>query len=573
MSEPSETSAIDDKKESTNPSPTDPATETSTFFTNLVWQLFYLFIIIIAGGSMLWSAKVAQTGLMPTDIDAEPFNSSTLQIPPATINIDVVKTKDDNGDPIIKSTKIQFPVEENMNIIKFGIFGLESIREWTDGPKSSPFWVYLGTIWQKMAVNMSSTMSSFYNILNQTCSESVIIFIMPYLLFFISPFIFIGLGLVNLFYGAFLWFTQIPLLFSEREGCYEEGVVNKEGKPVYEKVLNITTGKWVNKLDEKKAPIQLMKTRIKWKVPEGAMKTHWGYSILYTIFAILGLIWGVGPFMILYFGLRSSLSALFLPFYFKANILGENDEQIDEKGKPKNYTWSTAIANIIKYKLSVIMYIVSYLIVKDAYLSLGVLGAVVAIVACIFVYSFYPNIYKPQTDIPTATLDLVSYDRPIPTKNEFAGEINENKCKDGMSGKKTPSMTRSSLNAVSEKAKGVAANRVNSITGEKTFTSVTQAGEQAIKPPSLSTPPALPAPPATPPTPPAPPAPASGRGSELEMQPFRTNPPPAEKTGTLATPETIPQTKLIPDRIGQGSATNLNDQLGGSRKRQSRKNK
>jgi hypothetical protein len=604
MSDTSETSAIDEKKESTNPSPTDPATETSAFFMNLVWQLFYLFILIIAGGSMLWSAKVAQTGLMPTDIDAEPFNSNTLQIPPIPINIDVVKTKDDSGDPIIKSTKIEFPVEENMNIIKFGIFGLESIREWTDGPKSSPFWVYLGTIWQKMAVNLSSTMSSFYNILNQTCSESVIIFIIPYLLFFISPFIFMGLGLVNLFYGVFLWFSQIPLLFSERDGCYEEGVFNKEGEPVYEKEFNKDTGKWVNKLGENREPIQIMKTRIKWRVPDGAMKTHWGRSILYTIFAILGLFWGVGPFMIFYFGLRSTLSALFLPFYLKANILGENsDEPIDEKGKPKNYTWSTAIANILKYKLSVIMYIVSYLIVKDAYFSLGALGAVIAIVACIFVYSFYPNIYKPQTDIPTATLDLASYDKPIPSKNEFAGEIDESKCKEGMaSGKKTviktPSISIPSVkNPFSRKAKGVAANTSDSTTGEKTFTSVTPAGKEAKMEPS-----AQPAP-----------------GSEVEMKTFGTNAQPIAEEPPLTYPsttqyqfplveETAPpkpeppratlqkdgkyinspgQNLLAPrsqssepfsenpaqNRNRKGSAAELNDQLGGSRKRQSRKNK
>jgi hypothetical protein len=598
MSDTSETSAIDEKKESTNPSPTDPATETSTFFTNLVWQLFYLFILIIAGGSMLWSAKVAQTGLMPTDIDAEPFNSNTLQIPPVPINIDVVKTKDDSGDPIIKSTKIEFPVEENMNIIKFGIFGLESIREWTDGPKSSPFWVYLGTIWQKMSVNLSSTMSSFYNILNQTCSESVIIFIIPYLLFFISPFIFMGLGLVNLFYGVFLWFSQIPLLFSERDGCYEEGVFNKEGEPVYEKELDKGTGKWVNKLDEDREPIQIMKTRIKWRVPDGAMKTHWGRSILYTIFAILGLIWGVGPFMIFYFGLRSTLSALFLPFYFKANILGENGNPIDEKGKPKNYTWSTAIANIIKYKLSVIMYIVSYLIIKDAYLSLGTLGAVIAIVACIIVYSFYPNIYKQQTDVANATQDLASYDRPTPSKNEFTGEIAESKCKEGMaSGKKTviktPSISMPSIkNPFSRKGKGVdvPGNTTDSTTGEKTFTSVTPAGEQTRIEPS------------------APPAP----GSELEMKTFGTNAEPIAEESPLTYPSTTQyqfplvektappkpeppratlqspgQNLLVPrsqssgpfsenpaqNRNGKGSAAELNDQLGGSRKRQSRKNK
>jgi hypothetical protein len=54
---------------------------------------------------------------------------------------------------------------------------------------------------------------------------------------------------------------------------------------------------------------------------------------------------------------------------------------------------------------------------------------------------------------------------------------------------------------------------------------------------------------------------------EEEMQPL------SEKRGTtLATPETIPQKKPVSNIItGEGSAANFNDQLGGSRKRQSRK--
>jgi hypothetical protein len=106
MSDTSETTAIDEKKETTNPTPTDPVTETTTFFSNLVQQLIILIVLIIAGGLMLWSARVSQTNLMPTIIEAEPFTSAPLNLATSPVNFNVIKTTDDNGQPIVKSTKI-----------------------------------------------------------------------------------------------------------------------------------------------------------------------------------------------------------------------------------------------------------------------------------------------------------------------------------------------------------------------------------------------------------------------------------------------------------------------------------
>jgi hypothetical protein len=70
------------------------------------------------------------------------------------------------------------------------------------------------------------------------------------------------------------------------------------------------------------------------------------------------------------------------------------------------------MGNILKYKMSVIMYIVSFFIISDAYSVVGALGAFIGIVACIFVYSFYPNIYqqfKPGAENVESTINLAPY--------------------------------------------------------------------------------------------------------------------------------------------------------------------
>jgi hypothetical protein len=84
-----------------------------------------------------------------------------------------------------------------------------------------------------------------------------------------------------------------------------------------------------------------------------------------------------------------------------AKIKDSNDEP---------YTFYRLLNNILLYKMSVIMYIVSFFVVSDAYAALGGLGAFIAIIACVFIYSFYPNIYQQfkPTDA-TSTIKLETY--------------------------------------------------------------------------------------------------------------------------------------------------------------------
>jgi len=390
MSDTSETSAIDDKKNSSS-SGNNPKSETSTFFGALIYQLFYLFIVIIAGGAMLWSAKVSQTNLMPNDLKCEPFTYAETKLNGGVnlnpvANIDVVKMRNDAGMDEIRSTKLEFPIKENMNIVKFGICGLESIREWTDGPDSTPFTLYLGTIWQKMAANYSNMMTTFYNILNQTCNESVIIFIMPFIIIFV---LFV-VGVINQFYGILLWFTSLHLLFSLQKDCFQEKKLDVNGKEI---LINGT-------------PVET--TRKIWEYKSGDMAKHWFWSIVYIIAAFMSVGW-IGYFTTFYFLIRSAFSALFLPFCMTAHI---KDDGVNSNADKKEYTFSTLLKNILKYKMSVIMYIVSFFIIGDANAALGTLGAFIAIVACFFIYSFYPDIYrqfKPDKDNTESTIGLTSY--------------------------------------------------------------------------------------------------------------------------------------------------------------------
>jgi len=68
----------------------------------------------------------------------------------------------------------------------------------------------------------------------------------------------------------------------------------------------------------------------------------------------------------------------------------------------KKYTLMDTFMNIIEYKMRVIMFIVSYFVISDAYSSYGSYSALVAIIACLLLY-FFTDIYKqyiPENKTP-----------------------------------------------------------------------------------------------------------------------------------------------------------------------------
>ena len=180
-----------------------------------------------------------------------------------------------------------------------------------------------------------------------------------------------------------MWFTNLYLLFSVQTSCFEENMLGADGTPI---------------LDDSNKPMK--KIGKIWEYTDGEMWKQWYWAIFYIFisFMLITLIF----FIISILLFLNSLSCLFLPLLMVAKVKDSPDN--------KSYTFSTLLGNILKYKMSVIMYIISYFLITDASSTFGGIGAFVAIIACIFIYAFYPNIYKQYipTD-PTSTIGLVSY--------------------------------------------------------------------------------------------------------------------------------------------------------------------
>lgn len=326
-------------------------TPAQTFFADIGFQLLHLGIIVLTGGIMLYNCKVAQANIMPTDLNCAPYIGEEIpNIAKTLINIDVVKTADN-----IKSTKIFFPTEENMEILKNGIFGIDWIRRMlepeVENNKEDPYpytiLAYFLLNFQGLIQMNSVMINKVYGIMNKTCSESVIVFILPYILLFLC----LGMLIFNGLYSWILWFTN-----------YEVFSFKREKVVVGDKIKY----KWVrpNKDD----------TSIIW--------TLFILMILFFSFFIIG-IGAILPCMVIFSGIIAGLTPLFMT------------AKVDGSGQ--DYSIFTALKNVVLYKMSVIMYIVSLLVVTDAYKAVGTMGALVALFACIFIKFFYPEIYQQNT--------------------------------------------------------------------------------------------------------------------------------------------------------------------------------
>lgn len=340
----SDTEAIDDKKDTT------PTTSpfSGTFMATMFSKLLLLGIIVVTGTCMVYTCRVAQSNILPTDLNCYPYTNIMPIINNGqgdiSININVVKTNDG-----IYATQIKFPLNENMESLKFGLFGY--LKNMIESKDAGNFQLYAATTIQQLLATNLAIINWIFNLYNSYFTESMIIFIVPFLLIFINFFT----GIVNSFYLMFLWFYNLPLLFYE--------------------------------------PTRTTAGRKSWTKRNMWSILNWWKSIFWIfIFILLFFILGIGLIIPILAGSITMYSIL-SPLFMTARKVDNSN---------KKYTLMDTFMNIIEYKLSVIMYIVSYFVISDAYSSYGSYSALVAIIACLLLYVF-TDIYKqyiPETKTP-----------------------------------------------------------------------------------------------------------------------------------------------------------------------------
>lgn len=104
------------------------------YATTLFRQLFTFGIMIVIGTTMVYSGKVAQANILPTNINCFPYTNVTPTIDRVDVDINVVKVK--QGE--VYSTKLEFDQTKNMKIMEEGFLGF--LKRMTEHKES---WTFL----------------------------------------------------------------------------------------------------------------------------------------------------------------------------------------------------------------------------------------------------------------------------------------------------------------------------------------------------------------------------------------------------------------------------------------------
>jgi hypothetical protein len=202
MSETATTDAIDEKKEEIknedNKDENPVMNNIGKFLLSLIFLVFFVLIYFCSSGALLYCIKLAQTNILPTDINCTPYTSSKPEIQEIQTNIFP------SGDGL--SAKLSFPYDESNSKHML----LDMFRRYKEDPNISNIACYFISIFEKMVCFNYSSLNFSLQFLNQI-PELLNILIGPIIYGYIFSIIFI----INHLYFIYVWFSQTSWFFKK----------------------------------------------------------------------------------------------------------------------------------------------------------------------------------------------------------------------------------------------------------------------------------------------------------------------------------------------------------------------
>jgi hypothetical protein len=220
MSESSDTSAIDEKKdESDSSNKGEYLSKIGGFLASVIILFIAITVYYTGSGLILYACKLAQSNILPTDVHCSPYTDSAPNIQPIKTNI--FSTGGDN--PL--SMKLSFPYNEynSKNYI------LDMFRDYKNEPKSHFLANYLISMIEIVIQFNYSAVNKVLDMLNGL-PEIILVIFGPIIVAFISTLLFI----VDHLYLIYLWFAQMGWFF--KTNTNDSGT----GNPKWEEVTFIS---------------------------------------------------------------------------------------------------------------------------------------------------------------------------------------------------------------------------------------------------------------------------------------------------------------------------------------------
>jgi hypothetical protein len=212
----SDTQAIDDKKNSTSSESTDMIKNIGVFFLVVLVVIAYVLFHSFIGTLILYSCKVGQSNILPTDDGCFPYTDNIPEIEKIRTNIFTTMLT----DPQL-SLKLEIPYDKDNSKNLF----LDILRNY----KHEPFSYFLLNYFISIIESIMALNFSFSNVvLNgfNMLPEPLILLFGPILIPIIATLIII----LNTFYGMYLWFAKMSWFFKKNVN------EDKSHRPIWEDV-------------------------------------------------------------------------------------------------------------------------------------------------------------------------------------------------------------------------------------------------------------------------------------------------------------------------------------------------
>ena len=219
----SDTSAIDEKKLDGNQTTGSFASKIGGFVISVIVVFVIVLLYFCSGGLILYLCKLAQSNILPTDLNCAPYTDTKPNIQEIQTNIFTTFTNPET------SMKIQFPYDKNSKNKIIDMF-----KHYKDKSSSNFLANYFISITEKLLEFNYSAMTTIMNSMNEFFPEVVIIFLGP----FISAFLYAFGLLINQIYFIYLWFSNMSWFFKHNSN--DSGV----GLPKWEDVTLFSPIDW-----------------------------------------------------------------------------------------------------------------------------------------------------------------------------------------------------------------------------------------------------------------------------------------------------------------------------------------
>jgi len=349
----SEPSIIDAKKNATqSESVNNTGKQILTYTKSIIYSIIILLLIICIGTSILYSCKVAQSNILPTDLLCNPYNNTSFMIPDIKeININVTNINDTQ-----QSEKIKFLYENNnKNII------LDTLQKMSTNLKVKPIIMYFITILENLMCFIYNSLNVYLNFLNTSVSESLIIFGTPFITLLYLSFIY----LLSWGYLIILFFTKMFWIFRINTNNSSEDV----NKTDYFKQVSLFSS-------------------------NGIISIIIAMILLSFIVVFITVIFPVLVFVCLIYCFLSTVTMT------STKIIGGTD-----------YNYINALTDVFYYKKSLISYIIAYIVISKAFNIFGNNGGIISLIIVLLIYFKIlkiPLFNSPELD-PSKFGDLSDY--------------------------------------------------------------------------------------------------------------------------------------------------------------------